>query len=167
MKITLSSVFVDDQEKALKFYTEILGFEKKTEIQAGAYRWLTVASPEGVHGVELHHATVADGAAARQTQGDRGGGQPVPVAVNSTHWQRFRTTNTSSPPVPPDCSAPRSSKAGRARHNWRSPMRRRRASTTRRPQAAATRPQRSHACGHCPQTNCENRCGTTELATTR
>lgn len=53
MRITLSSVLVDDQEKALKFYTEALGFVKKTDIPMGEFRWLTVASPEGVEGVEL------------------------------------------------------------------------------------------------------------------
>jgi predicted enzyme related to lactoylglutathione lyase len=53
MKINLSSVMVDDQEKALKFYTEVLGFVKKTEIPMGEFRWLTVASPEGPEGIEL------------------------------------------------------------------------------------------------------------------
>jgi predicted enzyme related to lactoylglutathione lyase len=53
MKITLSSVMVDDQEKALKFYTEVLGFKKQRDIPAGEYRWLTVVSPEGAAGVEL------------------------------------------------------------------------------------------------------------------
>ena len=53
MKIDLSSVFVDDQEKALKFYTEILGFVKKTDLPAGEYRWLTVVSPEDPDCVQL------------------------------------------------------------------------------------------------------------------
>ncbi len=53
MKIKLSSVFVDDQNKALKFYTEVLGFVKKTEIPFGESRWLTVVSPEGPPDVEL------------------------------------------------------------------------------------------------------------------
>jgi catechol 2,3-dioxygenase-like lactoylglutathione lyase family enzyme len=47
MKIVVTSVMVDDQEKALKFYTEILGFIKKTEIPMGGAKWLTVVSPEG------------------------------------------------------------------------------------------------------------------------
>lgn len=46
MKIKLSSVLVDYQEKALKFYTEVLGFIKRTELPAGEYKWLTVVSPE-------------------------------------------------------------------------------------------------------------------------
>ena len=46
MRIHLSSVMVDDQDKALHFYTEVLGFEKKTEVSLGEYRWFTVVSPE-------------------------------------------------------------------------------------------------------------------------
>jgi len=53
MRINLTSVTVDDQEKALKFYTEKLGFVLKTDIPVGEYRWLTVTSPEGAEGVEL------------------------------------------------------------------------------------------------------------------
>ncbi|GAA3463044.1 VOC family protein [Saccharothrix longispora] len=53
MKIHLSSVFVDDQDKALRFYTDVLGFVKKTEIPLGAHRWLTVVSPEDPDGTEL------------------------------------------------------------------------------------------------------------------
>jgi len=53
MRINISSVMVDDQEKALKFYTEKLGFVKKTDMPIGDYRWLTVTSPEGPDGVEL------------------------------------------------------------------------------------------------------------------
>ena len=54
MRITLTSVMVDDQEKALHFYTEILGFRKKHDIPVGGpYRWITVTSPEGPEGVEL------------------------------------------------------------------------------------------------------------------
>lgn len=53
MKIKLSSVTVDDQEKALAFYTRVLGFVKKTDIPAGKYRWLTVVSPEAPDEVEL------------------------------------------------------------------------------------------------------------------
>jgi catechol 2,3-dioxygenase-like lactoylglutathione lyase family enzyme len=54
MQIKLTSVFVDDQEKALKFYTEILGFQKKMDFPGGGkYRWLTVVSPEETEGVQL------------------------------------------------------------------------------------------------------------------
>ena len=53
MKIFITSVFVNDQAKALKFYTEVLGFVKKNDIPVGNYRWLTVVSPEGPADVEL------------------------------------------------------------------------------------------------------------------
>ena len=53
MKIILTSVLVDDQEKALRFYTDVLGFTKKTEVPLGEHRWLTVVSPEDPDGVEL------------------------------------------------------------------------------------------------------------------
>ena len=53
MRVELTSVLVDNQEKALRFYTDILGFEKKTDIPAGKFRWLTVISPEQDGCVEL------------------------------------------------------------------------------------------------------------------
>jgi predicted enzyme related to lactoylglutathione lyase len=53
MKIELASVFVSDQEKALEFYTTILGFVKKADVKAGNYRWLTVVSPEDKDGTQL------------------------------------------------------------------------------------------------------------------
>jgi predicted enzyme related to lactoylglutathione lyase len=56
MKIKLTSVHVDDQEKALRFYTEVLGFVKKTDFSQGPYRWLTVASAEDPDGTELQLA---------------------------------------------------------------------------------------------------------------
>jgi predicted enzyme related to lactoylglutathione lyase len=56
MKIKLTSVYVDDQEKALRFYTEVLGFAKKADFSNGPYRWLTVASTEDPNGTELQLA---------------------------------------------------------------------------------------------------------------
>ena len=56
MKIKLTTVFVNDQEKALRFYTEVLGFAKKTDVSQGPYRWLTVASPEEPDGTQLQLA---------------------------------------------------------------------------------------------------------------
>jgi catechol 2,3-dioxygenase-like lactoylglutathione lyase family enzyme len=53
MKITLTSVLVDDQAKALAFYTDVLGFRKKTDVPLGEHRWLTVVSPDAPDGVEL------------------------------------------------------------------------------------------------------------------
>jgi predicted enzyme related to lactoylglutathione lyase len=56
MKIKVMSLYVDDQSKALSFYTEVLGFTKKTDFSQGPYRWLTVASPEEPNGTELQLA---------------------------------------------------------------------------------------------------------------
>jgi predicted enzyme related to lactoylglutathione lyase len=56
MKIKLTAVYVDDQDKALPFYTEVLGFAKKADFSNGPYRWLTVASPEEPDGTELQLA---------------------------------------------------------------------------------------------------------------
>ena len=53
MRINVTSVFVDDQEKALDFYTDKLGFVKKTDVPTGVHRWLTVVSPDAPDGVEL------------------------------------------------------------------------------------------------------------------
>ena len=53
MRIELTSIFVNDQDKALRFYTEKLGFVKKMDIKAGEYRWLTVVSPEDKDGTQL------------------------------------------------------------------------------------------------------------------
>jgi predicted enzyme related to lactoylglutathione lyase len=56
MKIKLTSIYVDDQEKALTFYTDILGFKTKADFTSGSYRWLTVVSPEEPNGTELQLA---------------------------------------------------------------------------------------------------------------
>jgi len=53
MRIVVTSVLVDDQEKALRFYTDVLGFEKKADIPMGEARWLTVVSPQDRDGTEL------------------------------------------------------------------------------------------------------------------
>ena len=53
MRINLASVLVDDQEKALRFYTEILGFQEKANVPLGEHRWITVVSPEDPDGTEL------------------------------------------------------------------------------------------------------------------
>jgi predicted enzyme related to lactoylglutathione lyase len=56
MKIKMTSVYVDDQEKALRFYTDVLGFAKKADFSQGPYRWLTVGSPEEPDGTQLQLA---------------------------------------------------------------------------------------------------------------
>jgi len=53
MRINICSVFVDDQDKALRFYTQVLGFQKKTEVPVGDAQWLTVVSPDDPDGTEL------------------------------------------------------------------------------------------------------------------
>ncbi len=67
MKIKLTSVYVDDQDRALKFYTEVLGFAKKADVRQGPYRWLTVTSPEDPDGAELQLA-LSDTPAAKAYQ---------------------------------------------------------------------------------------------------
>jgi len=67
MKIKLTSVYVDDQEKALHFYTEVLGFTKKADFTQGPFRWLTVASPEEPEGTQLQLA-LNDNPAAKTYQ---------------------------------------------------------------------------------------------------
>ena len=67
MKIKLTSIYVNDQEKALRFYTEVLGFVKKADFTKGPFRWLTVASPEEPDGTELQLA-LNDNPAARAYQ---------------------------------------------------------------------------------------------------
>jgi len=67
MKIKLTSVHVNDQEKALRFYTEVLGFAKKADFSQGPFRWLTVTSPEEPDGTELQLA-LSDNPAAKAYQ---------------------------------------------------------------------------------------------------
>jgi predicted enzyme related to lactoylglutathione lyase len=67
VKIKITSIYVNDQEKALRFYTEVLGFVKKADFTQGPFRWLTVASPEEPDGTELQLA-LNDNPAARAYQ---------------------------------------------------------------------------------------------------
>jgi predicted enzyme related to lactoylglutathione lyase len=68
MKIKLTSVYVDDQEKALRFYTEVLGFVTKADFSNGPYRWLTVGSAEEPDGAQLQLALNTNPAAAAYQQ---------------------------------------------------------------------------------------------------
>jgi len=77
MKIKLTSVYVDDQEKALRFYTEVLGFSKKADVSRGPYRWLTVTSPEDPDGTELQLALSDNPAAKAYQQARFQQGQPA------------------------------------------------------------------------------------------
>jgi predicted enzyme related to lactoylglutathione lyase len=77
MKIKVTSIYVDDQEKALRFYTEVLGFTKKTDFSQGPYRWLTVVSPEEPEGTELQLALNDNPAAKAYQQAKFQQGQPA------------------------------------------------------------------------------------------
>src|SRR5213594_696839 len=77
MKIKLTSVYVDDQAKALRFYTEVLGFAKKSDFSQGPFRWLTVASPEEPDGTELQLALNNNPAAKAYQQAMFQQGQPA------------------------------------------------------------------------------------------
>ena len=77
MKIKMTSVYVDDQNKALRFYTEVLGFTKKTDFSQGPYRWLTVASPEEPEGTELQLTLNSNPAAKTYQQALFQQGQPA------------------------------------------------------------------------------------------
>lgn len=77
MKIRLASVYVDDQEKALRFYTDVLGFASKSDFSNGPFRWLTVASPEDPDGTELQLALNSNPAAKAYQQAIFQQGQPA------------------------------------------------------------------------------------------
>jgi predicted enzyme related to lactoylglutathione lyase len=77
MKIKVTSVYVDDQEKALSFYTDVLGLTKKADFSNGPFRWLTVASPDEPNGVELQLALNNNPAAKTYQQAIFQQGQPA------------------------------------------------------------------------------------------
>jgi predicted enzyme related to lactoylglutathione lyase len=77
MKIKVTSIHVNDQEKALRFYTEVLGFVKKADFSQGPFRWLTVASPEEPDGTELQLASNSNPAAEAYQRAMFGQSQPA------------------------------------------------------------------------------------------
>jgi predicted enzyme related to lactoylglutathione lyase len=77
MKIKVTGVYVDDQEKALRFYTDVAGFVKKADFSQGPYRWLTVASPEEPDGTQLQLELNSDPAARTFQQAKFQKGQPA------------------------------------------------------------------------------------------
>src|SRR5271165_4661089 len=77
MKIKVTSIYVDDQNKALRFYTEVLGLTKKADFSNGPFRWLTVASPEEPNGTELQLALNNNPAAKAYQQAIFQQGQPA------------------------------------------------------------------------------------------
>jgi predicted enzyme related to lactoylglutathione lyase len=77
MKIKVTSIYVDDQDKALRFYTDVLGFTKKTDFSQGPYRWLTVAPDEDPNGTELQLALNNNPAAKAYQEAIFQQGQPA------------------------------------------------------------------------------------------
>jgi catechol 2,3-dioxygenase-like lactoylglutathione lyase family enzyme len=90
MKIKLTSVYVDDQEKALRFYTEVLGFVKKADFSQGPYRWLTVASPADPDGTELQLALNDNPAAKAYQQAMFQQSQPAAMFFTDDRAGRLR-----------------------------------------------------------------------------
>ena len=108
MKIKLTSVYVDDQEKALRFYTEVLGFVKKADFSQGPFRWLTVASPEEPDGTELQLALNDNPAAKSYQQALFQQGQPAAMFftddVKADH-ERMKTRGAEFTMPPTDVTA--------------------------------------------------------------
>lgn len=94
IKIHVTNVMVDDQEKALQFYTEVLGFIKKTEIPVGDHKWLTVVSPEEQSGVELLLEPMAFAPARIYQKALKDAGMPyTSFAVDNLEDEYKRLTN--------------------------------------------------------------------------
>jgi predicted enzyme related to lactoylglutathione lyase len=108
MKIKLISVYVDDQQKALQFYTEVLGFVKKTDFSQGPYRWLTVASPEDPDGTELQLALNNNPAAKAYQQALFQQGQPAAMFFTDDaqgDYERMKTRGAEFTMPPKDVTA--------------------------------------------------------------
>jgi predicted enzyme related to lactoylglutathione lyase len=108
MKIKLTSVYVDDQEKALRFYTDVLGFVKKSDFSQGPYRWLTVASPEDLNGVELQLALNNNPAAQAYQQAQFQQGQPAAMFFTDNlqaDYERMQAKGAEFAMPPTDVSA--------------------------------------------------------------
>ena len=92
MKIKLTKIYVDDQEKALRFYTDVLGFGKKADFSQGPFRWLTVASAEEPDGVELQLALNDNPAAKAYQQATFEQGQPAAMFYVDDVQQEYERT---------------------------------------------------------------------------
>jgi predicted enzyme related to lactoylglutathione lyase len=92
MKIKLTSIYVDDQEQALRFYTDVLGFVKKADVTQGPFRWLTVASAEEPDGVELQLALNDNPAAKAYQQAMFEQGQPAAMFHVDDVQQEYERT---------------------------------------------------------------------------
>ena len=110
MKIKLTSVYVDDQEKALRFYTEVLGFTKKADFSQGPFRWLTVASPEEPDGTELQLALNNNPAAKAYQQAIFQQGQPAAMFYTDdveADYERMKARGAQFSMPPTDVTASR------------------------------------------------------------
>jgi len=98
MKIKVTSLYVDDQDKALRFYTEVLGFAKKADFSQGPFRWLTVGSPEEPDGTQLQLALNDNPAAKAYQQAISNRTSPRPCSTPTTS----RATTSGSRPAAPN-----------------------------------------------------------------
>lgn len=108
MRIKLTSVYVDDQEKALRFYTEVLGFVKKADFSQGPYRWLTVASAEDPEGTELQLALNNNPAAKTYQQALFQQSQPAAMFFSDdvqADYERMKTRGAEFSMPPKDVTA--------------------------------------------------------------
>jgi predicted enzyme related to lactoylglutathione lyase len=108
MKIKLTSVYVDDQEKALRFYTEVLGFVKKADFSQGPFRWLTVASAEDPQGTELQLALNSNPAAREYQQSLFQQNQPAAMFYTDdlqSDYDRMKTNGAEFTMPPADVTA--------------------------------------------------------------
>jgi predicted enzyme related to lactoylglutathione lyase len=108
MKIKLTSLYVDDQEKALRFYTEVLGFVKKADFSNGPYRWLTVASSEDPDGTELQLALNNNPAAKTYQQALFQQGQPAAMFFTDdleADYERMKARGAEFTKPPTDVTA--------------------------------------------------------------
>ena len=108
MKIKLTRIYVDDQEKAMRFYTEVLGFVKKADFSQGPFRWLTVASPEDPEGTELQLALNNNPAARAYQQAIFQQGQPAINFITGdlqADYERMKARSAEFTMTPTDVTA--------------------------------------------------------------
>src|SRR3954454_21209950 len=108
MKIKLTTLYVDDQDKALRFYTDVLGFVKKNDFSQGPYRWLTVASAEDPDGTELQLARNDNPAAKAFQEAMFQQGQPAAMFFSDdaqADYERMKASGAEFTMPPPDVTA--------------------------------------------------------------
>ncbi len=108
MKIKLTSVYVNDQDKALRFYTETLGFVKKSDFSQGPFRWLTVASADDPNGTELQLALNDNPAAQAYQQAMFQKGQPAAMFFSDdvqADYERMKANGAEFTMPPTDVTA--------------------------------------------------------------